>query len=66
MRIEGRGASGPIRSAPATGSATGSTTSSQKDDPIPGWLLKATRPPISSARLREIARPSPVPPNLRL
>jgi hypothetical protein len=38
----------------------------QKVLPSPGVLLRAGTPPISSARRRVMARPRPVPPNLRV
>ncbi len=41
-------------------------TSNQKVLPRPGSLVTPTSPPIASTMEREIARPSPVPPNLRL
>ena len=48
-------------------SATGSSTVKTKVEPVPGpWLCTRIEPPISSARRWLMARPRPVPPNLRV
>jgi hypothetical protein len=41
-------------------------TVSQKQLPSPGVLTTPASPPIRRAMLRVMARPSPVPPNLRV
>ena len=35
-------------------------------EPSPGWLVTVMSPPMSRQNLRLMARPSPVPPNLRV
>ena len=60
----------PRGSAGASGSSDrlpiGIGSENQNDDPWPSTLVTPIVPPISSMRLFEIARPSPVPPYSRV
>ena len=43
-----------------------SDSSNQKVEPSPGALIRPILPPISSTSCRQMASPSPVPPNWRV
>ncbi len=51
---------------PEDGTAASRRATNRNVEPFPGSLSKEIVPPISSASLREIARPSPVPPKRRV
>src|SRR6516164_10932831 len=65
-RSTGRNGKGPFRPFPSIGyrvyvfAPTGRRT--VNTEPVPGWLVTVTSPPIMRASLRVMARPSPVPP----
>ena len=65
-RIVGRPVLG-LRPHPVAGAVLGNGIVNQKVDPPPAGLARQPRsPPMSSARRREMARPSPVPPKRRV